>query len=152
DFVFAEDFFDDDADLFASDACDDHVEVAVERLKRGKVKLHVKANDFRDHVTHAREEFAADVFDVFGTQATDFLDDREGKCEDGRAAAHEERLRNDQRERNFYGEAAAASGLGADFDFAVERVDVGTDNVKTDAAAGEFRRGGGSGEAWAEEK
>src|SRR5271154_2562887 len=63
DFVFAENFFDDDTHLFSGNFHDDHVEIAVERLERRKGELHVEAHDFSDDVAHAGEELSADVFD-----------------------------------------------------------------------------------------
>src|SRR5271155_3134271 len=50
DFVLAENFFDDDTNLFSCNFHDDHVEIAVERLERGQRKLHVEADDFGDDV------------------------------------------------------------------------------------------------------
>ena len=68
------------------------------------------------------------------------------------AALHEQRLRNDQRQRNLQGKARADSLLRLDFDFAVEIGHVRVHHVQSHAPArqlGAARRGG---EAGAEEQ
>src|SRR3984885_2581019 len=151
-FIFAENFFNDDAHLFSGDFHDDHVEIAVQRFEWRQRKLDVEADDLSNYIAYAREELSADVFDFAGLEAANFFDDGQRQSEDGCAAAHEERLRDDQGERHFYGEGRAVAGFGADLNFAVEGVHVGADHVEADAAAGQFRHGGGGGEAGAEKK
>ena len=138
DFVLAENFFDDDADVASRDFHNDHVEIAVQRLERRQGKLQIEAHDFGDHAAHAREQLSANIFDFLGLQAANFLDHRQRERKHGRAAANEQRLRNDQRERHLYREARAAASFRANFDFAVQRVDIGAHNVEADAAAGKF--------------
>src|SRR6202789_2596994 len=151
-FVFAENFFNDHADLFSGDFHDDHVEIAVERFERRQGELDVEAHYFGDYVAHASEKFSADVFDFAGLEAANFFDDGQRQREDGCAAAHEERLRDDQGERHFYREGRAVAGLGAHFDLTVQGVHVGADDVEADATASQFRHGGRGGEAGAEKK
>ena len=86
---------------------DNHAEVAVDRLKRRQAEIGVQTNDFGDDVAHLGEKFSADVFDFVGAEAADFFDDRERQGEMVRAAAHEERGRDDQRQRNFQRELGA---------------------------------------------
>src|ERR1700734_3670597 len=126
-FIFAENFFNDDAHLFSGDFHDDHVEIAVQRFEWRQRKLDVEADDLSNYIAYAREELSADVFDFAGLEAANFFDDGQRQSEDGCAAAHEERLRDDQGERHFYGEGRAVAGFGADFNFAVEGVHVGAD-------------------------
>ena len=54
DFVLAEDFFHDDADMFSGHLHDDHVKVAVQRLKRRQSELQVQADYFRNRAANAR--------------------------------------------------------------------------------------------------
>ena len=95
DFVFTQNFFDDDTHLFSGDFHDDHMEIAVKRLERRQGELHVQAHDLGDDVAHAGEKFSADVFDFVGPEAANFFDDGQRQSEDGCAAAHEQRLRDD---------------------------------------------------------
>ena len=106
----------------------------------GSASCKIEPHDFRDHVAHAREQLSADVFDFLGAQAANFLDHGERKREDGCAATDEERLRNDQRQRHLHGEAGAAARFGANFDFAVQRVNIGAHDVEANAPAGQFGR------------
>ena len=100
----------------------------------GRASCTIQPHDLSDHVAHAREQFSADVFDFFGREAANFFDDGQGQSEDRRAAADEQRLRDDERERNFHGEAGAAARLGTNFNFAVQRVNVCAHDVQADAA------------------
>src|SRR5208282_2526629 len=63
DFVFAENFFDDNSHLFSGNFDYDHVEIAVQRFERRQGELDVEPDDFGDNVTDASEKFSADVFD-----------------------------------------------------------------------------------------
>src|SRR5271155_878984 len=152
DFVLTENFFDYHAHLFTRDFDDDHVEIAVEGFERRQRQLDVEADDFGAHVAPAGKKLSADIFDFAGLEAANFFDDSQRQSKDGCAAAHEERLRDDQGERNFYGEGGTVTGFRADFDFTVQGVHVGADYVEADAAAGKLRHGSGSGEAGAEKK
>ncbi len=55
------------------------------------------------------------------------------------ADAHEQRLRDDQRERHLEGEAGADSLPRFDLDLAVQRVEIGANHVETDSASGQLR-------------
>ena len=65
------------------------------------------------------------------------------------SAAQKQCGRDDQRERNFKNEFCARAGGTLNFDFTVQRIQVGPDDVKADAAAREFgfHRGGGKARA-----
>ena len=67
DFVFAENFFDDQANLAIVGVGDDHPEVAVDGLERRQAKIRIEANDFGDHVADLGQELATNVFDFVGT-------------------------------------------------------------------------------------
>ena len=136
DFVFAEDFFDDEADLAIAGVGDDHAEVTVDRFERGQTEIRIESHDFGDDIANLRKELAADIFDFVGTDAADFFDDCERKRKARATAADKERGRDDQRQRNFERELRAGTGRALNFDFAVECVEIGADHVKTHAAAG----------------
>src|SRR3989440_4211594 len=89
DFVFAEDFFDDQADLAIVHVGDDHAEIAVDRLKRGQTEMGIEANDFGDNVADLGEQLSADVFDFVRANAADFLDNGQRQSKIGGSAAHE---------------------------------------------------------------
>jgi len=95
DFIFAEDFFDDEADLAIAGVGDDHPEIAVDGFERGKAEISVETHDFGDDIANFGEQFSADVFDFIGAEAANFFDDGEGESEAGAAATDEESGRND---------------------------------------------------------
>src|SRR5208337_1754587 len=95
DFVFAEDFFDDEANLTIPGIGDDHAEIAVDGLERRQAEIGIKADDFSDDVANLGEEFAANIFNFIGAQAANFLHDGERKGEMIRAATYEESGRDD---------------------------------------------------------
>src|SRR5579883_1372933 len=150
DFVFAEDFFHDHADLAIAGIGDNHAEVAVDGLEGRQAEIRVKADDLGDDVAHLGEQLAADVFDFVGAQAANLFDDGERKREGERAATDKERGRDDESQRHFQGELGAGAWRTLDFDFAVQSVEVGADDVEAHAAAGEFGFHRGSGEAGVE--
>ena len=138
DFVFAEDFFHDQTDLAIAGVGHHHVEVTVDGFQRRQPEIAVEAHDFGDHVANLGEQLAADVFDFVGAQAANFFDHRQRQSEAGRSAAHEERGRDDQRQRNFQREGRARARRALNIDFAVQRVEIGAHDVEADAAAGKF--------------
>src|SRR5262249_49601811 len=97
DFVLAENIFDDEPNLAATGVGHDHTEVAVNGFERRKAEIAVEANDFGDDVAHLGDELAADVFDLVGTDATNFFDDAQRKRVAGAAAANEQSGRDDER-------------------------------------------------------
>src|ERR1700728_3616420 len=119
DFVFAEDLFDDQADLAIARVGYNHAEVAVEGFQRRQAEIAVETNDFGDDVANFGKEFAADVFEFVGANAADFLDDRERQDEADAAAADKQRGRNNQRQGHLEGEFCALAARAFDFDVAV---------------------------------
>ncbi len=77
DFVFANYFLDDQADLAITGVGDDHAEVAVDRFERRKAEIGVEANDFGDDVADFSQQLSANVFDFVGAKAANLFDDRE---------------------------------------------------------------------------
>src|SRR5256885_744554 len=100
-FVFADDFFDDESDLAISCIGDNHAKVAVNRLEGRQAKIGVEANDFSDDVAHLGEQLAANVFDFIGAKTANFFDDREWQGEIGATAAHKQRRGNNQGQGNL---------------------------------------------------
>src|SRR5947207_1040879 len=147
DFVLAEDFFDDQADLAIVHISDDHAEIAVDGLKRRQTEMGVETNDFGDDVADFGEQLSADVFDFVGANAADFLDNGQRQSKVGGSAAHEKRWGDDQCQRNFQYKLCALAGRAVNFDFAIERIQIGADYVESDSTAGEFRFRRGGGEA-----
>src|SRR5262249_8144131 len=147
DFILAENFFDDEADLAVAGVGDDHAEVTVDGLKRRKTEIGVKAHNFGDDVTDFGQKFAADVFDFVGANAADFLDDTKRQRVAGSSATNEERGRDDQGQRNFQSELGAFAALAVDFDFAIELIEVGPNDIEANTTAGEFGLRCGGGEA-----
>src|SRR5713226_5585946 len=119
DFIFADDFLDDQADLAIAGVGHDHAEVAVDGLERRQAEIGVQADDFGDHVANLGEQLAAHVLDFVGTEAADFLDHGERKREAGAAAAHEQRGGDDQGQWNFQRELGSPAARALDVDFAV---------------------------------
>src|SRR3984893_6262308 len=119
DFIFAENFLDDQADLSIAGIGDNHAEVAVNGFERRQTEVRVQADNFGDHVADLGEQLAADVFDFVGAEAADFLNYGEGQREAGGAAAHKESGGDDQCQRNFQGELGALAARALDVDFAV---------------------------------
>src|SRR5216683_3266083 len=140
-FVLAENFFDDHAHLAASGPHDHHIHVAVNRLDRRKTERGVQTNYFRDDASHFREQLPADVFYFSGAQPANFFHDGEGHRQDRGARTHKQRLRNNQRERNFYSEAGALPCFAMDFYFTVQGVNVAADNVESHTAPRDFGLG-----------
>ena len=124
--------------MFAGHLRDDHVEVTVQRLKRRQSELQVQADHFGDHVANAREQLSANIFDFFRPQAANFFDERERQRKCRRPATHEERLRDNQRQRHLYGETRAVPQFRSNFNFAIQRVQVGAHHVESYAAARQF--------------
>src|SRR6266850_1496266 len=81
----------------------------------------------------------AHVLDFVGTQAANFLDDRQGQRKVCRSAPHKQCRRDDQRERHLKRELRALSACALDIDFAVERIQVGAHDVKPNTPARQFR-------------
>src|SRR6266404_2415015 len=76
DFIFADDFLDHEPDLAIAGVRHDHAEVAVDRFERRQTEVRVQANNFGDDIANLCQQLAADVFDLVGAEAPDFLDDR----------------------------------------------------------------------------
>src|SRR5262249_20677949 len=152
DLVFADDLFDDQSDLATGDVADHHAVVAVYGLDGVDAELRVEANDFSDDVANLGQQFAADLLDIFLLQAANLLDESERQGEDILPATDEQRLRDDQRQRDLEGEARPLPGDGVDVNLAVQGSEVGADDVEPDAASGEFGLAGSSREAGVEEK
>src|SRR5581483_2838864 len=138
DFVFPQHFLDDEADLPIAGIGDNHAEVAVDGLERRKAEVGVETDDLGDDVADLGEELAADVLNFVGADTANFFHHGERESKAGAAAADKERGRNDERERNLEGKAGALAAGALDIDFAVERGEIGANNVEADAAAGEF--------------
>ena len=62
DFVFADNFFNDEADLPVSGICHNHAEVAIDRFERRQSKIGIQTHDFGNHIAHLGQQFSADVF------------------------------------------------------------------------------------------
>src|SRR6266478_7181890 len=73
-FVLADDFLDNQADLAIADVGHDHAKVAVDWFERWQAEIRVQADNFGDHVANLSEQLAAHVFDFVGAEAADFLD------------------------------------------------------------------------------
>ena len=131
---------------------DNHVEVAVDRFQLRQAQLHVEAHDLGDHITHPGQQLPANVFDLGRLQPADFLHHREGQRKCRFAAAHKQRLRNDQGQRNFYGEARAMPGFAAHFDFTVQRMNVGAHHVESHTSTSQFGHRRSRGKARTEQK
>ena len=97
DFVFAENFFDDDANLTIVSVGDDHAEVAVDRFERRKAEIRVEANDFSDHIANFCEQLSANIFNLVGTKPANLFYNREWQREIRGAATHEESGRDNER-------------------------------------------------------
>ena len=151
DFVFAENFFDDQADLTIVGVGHDHPEVAIDRFERREAKIRIEADDFRHDVANFCQELATDVFNFVCTYAANFFDDCKRNCKMRLSAANEKRRGDDQRERNFQNEFGSCARGALNFDFAVEGVQIGADDVETHATAGEFCFDGGSRKAGVEQ-
>ena len=76
DFVFADNFFDNQANLTVVCVGNDHAEIAIDRFECWQSEVGVQADDFGDDVAHLCEELAADVFDFIRANPADFFDDR----------------------------------------------------------------------------
>src|SRR6266403_1455406 len=139
DFVFANHFFHNEADLPVACVCHHHAEIAVDWLKRRQSQIRVQANDFRYDVADLGQQLPANVLDLIGPQAANFLDDRQGQRKVCCTATHEERRRNDQREGHLERELCAQAVRALDINFAVERVQVGAHHIQPDAPARQFR-------------
>src|SRR5467141_2420935 len=74
DFVLADDFLDDQADLAAAGVGNHHAEVAVDGFERRQAEIGVQADNFGDYVANLGKQLAAHVFDLVGAEAADFLD------------------------------------------------------------------------------
>src|SRR5208282_2677717 len=138
DFVLAQHLFHDDANLAIRHAHEHQAEIAVHGFERRQLQLAVQAHDFGDQVAHARVQLSSHFFDFFRLDAPDFLDGGERESEHGGGAAHEQRLGDDQRQRDLQHEEGAGAALRAHFDLAVQRGDVGAHHVEAHAATREF--------------
>ena len=138
DLVFADYFFHDDADLAAANIDDHQPVISIHRLHVLQTKLEIEADDFRHHIAHAGEQLAAHFFQVRVLQAADFFHEGQRESKHIFAAAHEQRLRNDEGERNLEREARTYTFLGFDLDLAIELVEVGADYVESHAAASQL--------------
>src|SRR4029077_5360153 len=149
DFILAENFLYHDAHLPARHFHDNHVKVAVQRLERRQRELKIQADYFCHHTADACEQLSSHVLDFFRPQTPNFFHDGERQRKHGGATAHEERLRNNQRQRHFHREASAAAEFRSNFDFPVQRVHIGAHNIETHAAPRKLglRSGGGKSRA-----
>ena len=95
DFVFAENFFHDKANLAVARIRNYHAEISVHRFERGQAQIRVESHDFGHDVANLGKKFSANVLDFICTQAANFFDDRERQREVCRSAAHKERRRDD---------------------------------------------------------
>src|SRR5882672_8422509 len=138
-FILAKHLFHYEADLPVSCVCDDHTEIAVDWLKRLQSQVRVQTNDFRHDVADFGQQLPAHVLDFVGTQAANFLNDRQGQRKVRRSAPHKQCRRDDQRERHLERELRALSACALDIDFTIERVQVGAHNVEPNTSARQFR-------------
>ena len=79
DFVFAENFFDHQADLAIIGICDDHAEISVDGFERRQAEIGIETNDFGDHVANFCKELPADIFNFIGAQTANFFDYSQGQ-------------------------------------------------------------------------
>src|SRR5437588_6870066 len=69
DFVLAENFFHDEADLPVSGICHDHPEVTIDRFERRQSKIGIQSHHLGDHVAYLGQQFSADGFNFIGAKA-----------------------------------------------------------------------------------
>ncbi len=112
----------------------------------------VEAHQFDDFVAQVGEQLAADLLDLRGSQAADFLHASQRHSKHPCAVAQEERLGDHQGEGNFQREAAAGSLFGVNRDLAIQGSQIGADDIESHAPSGEFGTAGGCGEAWLEQE
>ena len=143
DFVLAQNFFDDEANLAVVDVRDNHAEVTVDGFERRQAKVRIEAHNFGDDVADLGEQFSADLFDFVGANAANFFDDSQWQRKIRSSAADEESWRDDERQGNFQGELRALARSAVNLDFAVQGVQVGTNDVEPNSAAGKFGFGRG---------
>src|SRR6266446_951941 len=151
DFVLAEDFLDNQADLAIAGVGHNHAEIAVDGFERRQAEIGVQTDNFGDHVANLSQQLAAHVFDLVGAEPANFLDHGERKREAGAAAAHEQRGGDDQGQWNFQRELGSLAARALDVDFAVQHIEIGAHNVQADAAAGELGLCGRGGKAGVKE-
>src|SRR5207302_712663 len=75
--VFAEHVFDDHADLASANVDDNHAHESVDGFYARQAKRSIEAHHFSDHVAHFGQQLAADLFNIFRSQATDLFHERQ---------------------------------------------------------------------------
>src|SRR5262249_6306484 len=120
DFVLAHYVFHHQAHLAPGNIDDHHAEIPVDRLDWLQAKHTVQSDDFSNSVADLGEQLTPDVFDIRRLQPPNLFYERQRQSKHGVTATHEQRLRDDERKRNFQGETRAVALLRLDFDFTIE--------------------------------
>src|SRR5581483_1987611 len=100
DFVLAQNFFDDNSNLPPADIDQHHAIEAVHRLDWRQTQLLVELYHFRYNVADLGKQLAADFLDLRVGDAANLFHERQRERELALTAAHEQRLRDDERQRH----------------------------------------------------
>src|SRR6185437_15996843 len=129
-----------------------HSVIPIQRLNRFQSQGYVHTKHFSGNIADRHHHLAVNFFNLIYPNPPDFLNVSKWNGKHGLTTADEQRLRDNQCERDLQSETSATAQFRVNFNFTVQRHQVGANHIESHAASGQFGLAWRSGEAGLEQQ